>query len=126
MKTITMIMLTMFLASNCSQKEKEEMRKATIEYKAVTRGSYFHIQIQDEKLSITKNRDEKAKEYVLSNEDWKELAELFLKVDLEKLETYKGPTEKRFYDGAAIADLRIVYEGKPYQSQSFDHGDPPV
>lgn len=126
MKTITMIFLSLFLANDCSQKEKEEMKKATIEYQAISRGSYFNIQIQNETLSIVKKRDEKAKDYKLAKEDWKELADLFMKLDLDQLENYKAPTEKRFYDGAAMANVRIVYEGKVYQSQTFDHGSPPV
>lgn len=126
MKTITLIFLSLFLTKNCSQKEKEEMKKATIEYQAITRGNYLNIQIQNETLSIVRKRDEKAKDYKLAKEDWKELADLFMKVDLDKLEEYKAPTEKRFYDGAAMANVRIVYEGKVYQSQTFDHDAPPV
>ena len=121
-----MIFLSIFLTNNCSQKEKEEMKKATIEYQAITRGSYLSIQIQNENLSIVRNRDEKAKSYQLTNEDFKELADLFVKVDLNQLENYKGPDEKRFYDGAAMANVRIVYEGKLYQSQTFDHDSPPL
>lgn len=102
------------------------MKKATIEYQAITRGNYLNIQIQNETLSIVRKRDEKAKDYKLAKEDWKELADLFMKVDLDKLEEYKAPTEKRFYDGAAMANVRIVYEGKVYQSQTFDHDAPPV
>lgn len=126
MKTITLIFLSLFLTKNCSQKEKEEMKKATIEYQAITRGSYLNIQIQNETLSIVRKRDEKAKDYKLAKEDWKELADLFMKIDLNQLEEYKAPTEKRFYDGAAMANVRIVYEGKVYQSQTFDHDAPPV
>lgn len=126
MKVITLIFLSLFLTKNCNEKEKEEMKKATIEYQAISRGSYFNIQIQNETLSIVRKRDEKAKDYQLTKEDWKELADLFLKIDLDQLENYKGPAEKRFYDGAAMANVRIVYEGKVYQSQTFDHDSPPV
>ena len=126
MKTITMIFLSLFLTKDCSQKETEEMKKATIEYQAISRGSYLNIQVQNETLSIVRKRDEKAKSYQLAKEDFKELADLFVKIDLNQLENYKGPAEKRFYDGAAMANVRIVYEGKVYQSQTFDHDSPPV
>lgn len=126
MKTITMIFLSLFLAKDCSQKEKEEMKKATIEYQAISRGSYVNIQIKNETLSIVRARGEKAKSYQLAKEDFKELVDLFVKVDLNQLENYKGPAEKRFYDGAAMANIRIVYEGKVYQSQTFDHDSPPI
>jgi hypothetical protein len=48
------------------------------------------------------------------------------KLDLENLTNLKAPTEKRFYDGAAIANLKIIYNGKIYQSSDFDHGFPPM
>jgi hypothetical protein len=42
------------------------------------------------------------------------------------LSTYKDPTQKRVYDGAAIAELIINYKEKEYQTKNFDHGYPPV
>ena len=48
------------------------------------------------------------------------------KIDLENLPNLKAPTEKRFYDGAAIANLNIIYKGKKYQTSNFDHGFPPM
>jgi len=102
------------------------MKKATIEYQAISRGYYLNINIQDEKLTMTRQRDGETKEYTLTNQDWKDLADLYKKVDVDKLSTYKDPTQKRFYDGAAIANLRVVYEGKTYETVGFDHGNPPV
>lgn len=126
MKLFTMIFLTLFLAKGCDRQLSDEMKKATIEYQATSRGYYLNINIQDEKLTMTKQRDGKTKEYTLTNQDWKELANLYKKVDLDKLSTYKDPTQKRFYDGAAIANLRVVYEGNTYETVGFDHGNPPV
>ena len=45
---------------------------------------------------------------------------------MEKVPTLKDPTQKRFYDGAAIANLKIRYKNKDYQTSDFDHGFPPV
>ena len=56
----------------------------------------------------------------------KELSSLTNSVNLEQLATYKDPTQKRFYDGAAIANLKITSNGKEYQTVDFDHGNPPV
>lgn len=126
MKIFTMIFLTLFLAKGCDRQLSEEMKKSTIEYQATSRGFYLNINIQDETLSMTKNRDDKAKQYSLTAKDWKELANLYKKINIEKLSTYKDPTQKRFYDGAAIANLRVVYEGKTYETVGFDHGNPPL
>lgn len=126
MKIFTMIVLTLFLAKGCDPELSKEMKSSTIEYQAVSRGFYLNINIQDEKLTMTRERDGETKEYKLTSNDWKELANLYKKVDIEKIATYKDPTQKRFYDGAAIANLRIVYEGKAYETVGFDHGNPPV
>jgi hypothetical protein len=50
----------------------------------------------------------------------------FEKIDLEKLPTLKDPTQKRFYDGAAIANLKIRYHDKNYETTDFDHEFPPA
>ncbi len=126
MKIVTMFVLMLFLAKGCDPELSKEMKNSTIEYQAVSRGFYLNINIQDEKLTMTRERDGETKEYKLTSNDWKELANLYKKVDIEKIATYKDPTQKRFYDGAAIANLRIVYEGKAYETVGFDHGNPPV
>jgi hypothetical protein len=36
----------------------------------------------------------------------------------------KSATEKRFYDGAAIATLKSRFKDETYKSPSFDHGFP--
>jgi hypothetical protein len=50
----------------------------------------------------------------------------FETIALDSLATYKDPTQKRFYDGAAIANLKVTYKEKEYQTLDFDHGFPPV
>jgi hypothetical protein len=62
----------------------------------------------------------------ISEKDWKELVDYFESIELDSLATLKAPTEKRFYDGAAIADLKVLYKDKTYQTEAFDHGFPPV
>lgn len=126
MKIFTMVVLIFFLAKGCDKDLSKEMRDSTIEYQAVSRGFYLNINIQDEKLTMTKARDGETKEYQLTNKDWKDLANLYKKVEIAKLPDYKDPTQKRFYDGAAIANLRIVYEGQTYETKGFDHGNPPI
>jgi hypothetical protein len=45
---------------------------------------------------------------------------------LEKLPTLKDSTQKRFYDGAAIANLKVRYQDKNYETTDFDHEFPPA
>ncbi len=121
-----LLFLSFFLAKSCDKELNQEMKKATIEYEAVSRGYYLNIVVHDENLSIIRKRGELAKNYQLTKRDWNELANLYKFVKPEEISNYKPPTEKRFYDGAAIGLLKIVYEGKSYETQGFDHGTPPA
>ena len=126
MKIVGMIFLSIFLSKSCNKELNNEMKKTTIEYQALSRGYFLNITIHDEDLSIIDKQDGKPRDYKLSKSDWKELADLYKVIHLKKLSEYKAPTEKRFFDGAAIANLRIIYDGKTYETQAFDHGTPPV
>jgi hypothetical protein len=128
MKAITMIMLTIFLGKGCSQEAKNDLANATIEYVANTRGFYQKITIQNQKVYLNSDRnstklgDSKA----ISDADWKALVSSFETIELDSLPTLKDPTQKRFYDGAAIAYLKINYKDKEYRTTEFDHGFPPA
>lgn len=126
MKILSMIFLSIFLSKSCNKELNDEMKNTTIEYQAMSRGYFLNITIHDEDLSIIDKQEGKSRDYKLSKKDWKELADLYQEINVKKLSEYKAPTEKRFYDGAAIANLRIIYDGKTYESQAFDHGTPPV
>lgn len=126
MKLLTMIMLSIFLGKGCSDTTQNDIKTAVVEYTANTRGFYQKIVIQNQMISTTKERGIKTMPVgkKISNADWKILLTEFQKLDLEKLPELVGPTEKRFYDGAAIANLSITYKGKTYESLPFDHGTP--
>ncbi len=126
MKVIAMIFLSLFLSKSCNKELNDEMKKTTIEYQALSRGYFLNITIHDEALSIIDKQGGKSRDYKLSNSDWKELSNLYKEINLKKLSEYKAPTEKRFYDGAAIANLRIIYDGKTFETQAFDHETPPI
>ena len=128
MKVFTLLVLTIFMAKGCSQEAKNDIANAKIVYTANTRGFYQKITIQNQEISISKERDssDKGATSKISDADWKELVGYFEKIELDSLSTYKDPTQKRVYDGAAIAELIINYKEKEYQTKNFDHGYPPV
>lgn len=103
------------------------MKTAVLEYTANTRGFYQKITIQDQIVSISKDRNDTESPVTrkISDKDWKELVSYFETIDLDSLPTLKAPTQKRFHDGAAIADLKVTYKDKAYQTEAFDHGIPP-
>lgn len=128
MKVFTLLVLTIFMAKGCSQEAKNDIANAKIVYTANTRGFYQKITIQNQEISVSRERDSSDKGVTskISDADWKELVGYFEKIELDSLSTYKDPTQKRVYDGAAIAELIINYQEKEYQTKNFDHGYPPV
>jgi hypothetical protein len=128
MKILSLIFLSLFLGKGCGTAQKQDMESTVVEYIANTRGFYQKITIQNHKVSISRDRSGKATadESKISDAEWKELVVLFQDIKLEELPKLKSPTEKRFYDGAAIANLKVTYKGKIYESSNFDHGIPPA
>ncbi|AWG20930.1 hypothetical protein FFWV33_04925 [Flavobacterium faecale] len=128
MKTFAILLFSFLMTKGCQTSEKKDMKAAIIEYVANTRGFYQKIEIKDNTASVSHERSgkEKPTTIVLSKEDSAQLAALLEDIDFEDLKNLKAPTEKRFYDGAAIANLKITYKDKTYQSASFDHGFPPA
>lgn len=128
MKAFTLLLLTIFLGKGCTEEAKMDMANTIIEYTANTRGYYKKITIQNKEVFVSRERGsaERGTPTPISDADWKELVGYFKEVDLENLQTYKDPTQRRFYDGAPMADLKVKYKEKEYQSATFDHGFPPV
>lgn len=127
MKAITMILLTIFLAKSCTNEAQNDLTNTVIQYTANTRGFYQKIVIVNQKATISRDRSEKApkEEITISDADWAVLVAAFAKINLEEVPKLKDPTQKRFYDGAPIANLKIRYQDQDYETTDFDHGFPP-
>ena len=125
MKIITLLFLTLILGKNCQSQNNMDVSEAKIEYTANSRGVYNNTVIENKTVSITKTREGKPVSNSLTDAELNALISEFQKVDLEEIPNLKAPTEKRFHDGAAMANLKITYKGKTYESQTFDNGYPP-
>lgn len=127
MKILTVLFLTLLMGKSCDSAKTQDMETVFIEYTANTRGFYQKITIKNQMITVSKDRNNEDKVIATKIDDanWNELATYFNEVKLETLKDLKAPTEKRFYDGAAIANLKIKYKDKTYESISFDHGFPP-
>jgi len=128
MKTLSLILLTLFLSKSCSQQVQNDIANSVVQYTADTRGYHLKIIVVNQIATISQGRgtDNPSEKIVISDADWKELVSGFQKINLEQLPNLKDPTQKRFYDGAAIANLKIRYQDKNYETVAFDHGVPPV
>ncbi|QSB27184.1 hypothetical protein HAV12_000125 [Flavobacterium sp. CLA17] len=125
MRILSLLLLTVFIATGCSSQKKADMTLTQIEYSAVSRGLYKKILVQNESVSVTNGRNEEAVETKIEASKWNKIVSEFEKVNLESIPDLKAPTEKRFYDGAAIGNLKITSNGKTYETKGFDNGFPP-
>jgi len=125
MKILSLLLLTIFIGTSCSSQKTADMTSTQIEYSAMSRGLYKKIMVQNKTVSIINGKNTEAVESKISDAKWKQIAAEFSKVNLESIPTLKAPSEKRFYDGAAIANLKVVQNQKTYETKGFDNGNPP-
>lgn len=127
MKTVSLIFLTLFLGKSCSNEAQNDIANSVIQYTSDSRGFHMKIIIVNQKANISQGRgtENPSEEIPISDADWKELVTEFQKINLEEIPNLKDPTQKRFHDGAAIANLKIRYQDKNYETVAFDHGTPP-
>ncbi|MQP23924.1 hypothetical protein GFJ94_02460 [Flavobacterium sp. LMO8] len=99
-----------------------------IKYEANARGLALAVKVENQVVSISRVRNFKDYEekIKISDSDWKEIVILTKAVDLAKVKDLKWPTEKRYYDGAAHANITFISDGVEYPANGFDHGFPPV
>lgn len=128
MKAISLLLLTLFLGKSCNHSTQNDLANAVLQYTANTRGYHLMIIVSNQKATITQGRGTENPTTVvaISDADWKELVSYFQAVPLTELPNLKDPTQKRFYDGAAIAKLKVRYQDTDYETVDFDHGNPPV
>lgn len=128
MRLFAMILCSVFLSKSCTGQTKNDLKTAVLEYTANTRGFYQKITVKNHAVTISKDRsgNDEPVATKISEKDWKELVGYFETIELDSLATLKAPTEKRFHDGAAIANLKVIYKDKTYETEAFDHGVPPA
>ncbi|MFB9109305.1 hypothetical protein [Flavobacterium gyeonganense] len=125
MRIVSLLLLVIFIGTGCSSQKKTDMASTVIEYSAMSRGYYKKIVVQNQTVSVTNKRDAQAVENTIKKTDWDKIVAEFEKINVESIPTLKAPTEKRFYDGAAIGNLKIIQNQKTYETQGFDNGFPP-
>ena len=128
MKTITMILLTLFLGKGCSSETQNDISNALLQYDAHTRGYHLKVIISDQKATISQARtpDSPTEQIKISDADWKQMISYFEKINLDNLPALKDPSQNRFHDGAAIAQLKVRYQDKNYETPAFDHNNAPA
>ncbi|MFV0540840.1 MAG: hypothetical protein ACK5MZ_06340 [Aestuariibaculum sp.] len=116
------LFLILSLNKGCSQ-ETINFDTITIEYSAVSRRVQQNIKINNKTISVKNGQN---KDVLKTNKtNWNSLVATLQEIDIKAISYLKAPSEKRFFDGAAIANLTITYQDSVYKTSSFDHGNPP-
>ena len=123
---LSTLILTLLACSGSKNYSKDGV--PTIFYEANTRGFFLALKVENQVLYTSNERDIKAysNKIEISVTDWKEISALAKNVDLEKVKDLKWPTEKRYSDGAAFANIIFESKGVKYPANGFDHGFPPA
>lgn len=124
MKLLFILLSLVFVDNRCTE-SKINQETLSFEYSAQSRNSYKNIKINKKSISIVNKRDTAPHTKICSEVHWNKLLKAIKPIDVENMPNLKAPSENRFFDGAAIARLKIIYDGTTYESQSFDHGNPP-
>lgn len=127
MKTLSLLFLSFIMLKSCSQDAKNDLSNTTIAYTANTRGFFQKITIKDKQaiVSSDRNNPDQGNAIAISDDEWKKLICEFNNINIKEIGTYEGPSQKRFHDGAAFANMVITYKDSVYESAAFDHGFPP-
>ena len=138
MKLISIILWHVFLftSCNCVKNSKSNVIASNIEtipqeqiisfeYVASARSSYQKILITKNKALITKKRGANFTGTSLNIEGWNALTEFLKEINLEELSVLEAPSKDFQFDGAAITRLKVISNGKTYETPPFDHGNPP-
>lgn len=110
-------------SSNAKTEKSLDHHFQKIELEEMTRGSRRMIVITPNTKEVEINR--KISSFKTTETEWKRLQELITQLNPEKMESFTPPTNKRFYDGAMAATIRVNVDGTDYSSQTFDAGNPP-
>jgi heat shock protein HslJ len=115
--------------TDISPKQKmvgEHYNTSSVTYKAIGRGNFNHIEISKDKIIVSTDRNLKeVSEYVYNKSEWSVIEKMINNTNLSNLSMLIAPTDKRLFDGAAIASLTIRKGDVVATSSSFDHGHPP-
>ncbi|MEP3838840.1 MAG: META domain-containing protein [Algibacter sp.] len=112
-------------ASKEISNKKQAKENYTIEYSAKSRGLDRLININYKNISIVDAIDQSPFIKPCSENNWENIVKALNSIDIKNISNLKAPSEKRLFDGAAIANLTIIHNGRTYKTKAFDHGNPP-
>ena len=122
------ILVVLFNITDCKNNEDAitQQPEWILEYKATSRGTYQNIKIDKKIIEVTNVRSGNPKSSSIEKKDWDNLQNILKSINIEELPQLKPPSQDHQFDGAALAELIITKDNKTYETQTFDHGNPPA
>jgi len=106
-----------------SCKAQTNLKTMIINYDAATRGSSITLKVTSTQVNY---KDiEKTIETKTNSNLWEEITTIVKQINLTEIEDFSPPTSDRNVDAALHATLSISIDNLTYESQTFDHGNPP-
>jgi hypothetical protein len=124
MKFLAIVMFVLLPLKGCEQSGSQGPVPSSVSYTALSRGSYWKITADPDSLSVNKDREGDTQSVPMKPAHWKKILSLTNKIDLASIADIDPPSNKRAFDGAAMATLEITAD-KKFASPTFDHGNPP-
>ncbi len=126
MKHLLIFLLVLATSQECSQLEQDTKVIRSVTYNAMTRGSSFKCIINEKKITvISKGSDLKNGEREISKQQWEDLGRVINRIQLENIGKLNAPSKESSIDAALIASVVITIDDKVFESNTFDHGNPP-
>ena len=112
----------LFILMNCASQKTLDIKE--IVYNAITRGRLESITLKGRSLQYKTNQESNF--INLTKEQQEKVNVEISKIKLNKINSLKAPTDKRFYDGAMHTSILIKANSKEYTSATFDDTNPPI
>ena len=119
---IQLKIISFFLLVGCAS-SKTQNKEVDIIYEAQTRGRSEMVTFSNKQMQIVTSTEEKTVD--LSEKQLKYINTLVSKIKMAEMSKYKAPSNKRAFDGAMNALIKMKVEKETYISSSFDHDNPP-
>jgi hypothetical protein len=129
----TFLLIFSFISCETSKSTKDESNKmvqiSKVVVEKVWMGGNERKEITDgeiSKTSMVRGGEATTAKRATDSKKWNQLTKLMANIDLNEMQNWEGPTQKRFYDGAKGTTITIESNGEEFISQSFDEGEPPA
>lgn len=101
-----------------------------MEFTALGNSSSFEITKTKSSVKIlSRSGDNTAEQKVkktTNSKDWDQLVQLISNLEIDKMDSWKAPSQAFLYDGARATVIMIKTSDGDYNSLPFDEGNPPA